>query len=90
MTSIVTIKPMYLPRDEAAKFLSIGTSTLEEMCAKGEAPAPRQVSKGRVGWLVEELEAWARSRPKSESLPPRNSGVGRAGKKARPAPSPSH
>jgi prophage regulatory protein len=90
VSTVVTIKPMYLAREEAAKFLAIGTTTLEEMCAKGEAPAPRQVSRGRVGWLVEELEAWARSRPKSESLPPRNSGVGSAGKKARPTPSPSH
>lgn len=84
MNPIVTIKPMYLAREEAAKFLSIGTTTFEELCAKGEAPSPRQVSKGRVGWLVEELEAWARSRPKSGSLPPKNSGYGRAGKS--PAP----
>lgn len=90
MNAIVTIKPMYLAREEAAKFLAIGTTTLEEMCAKGEAPAPRQVSKGRVGWLVEELEAWARSRPKSEALPPKNSGHGRAGKKPKPAPAESH
>lgn len=90
MTTIVTIKPLYLAREEAAKFLGIGTSTLEEMCAKGEAPGPRQVSRGRVGWLVEELEAWGRSRPKSESLPPKNSGYGRAGKKPKPVPASSH
>jgi predicted DNA-binding transcriptional regulator AlpA len=81
MSTIVTIKPMYLAREEAAKLLAMSTTTLEGLAAKGEAPAPRQISKGRVAWLVEELEAWARSRPKSEMLPPENSGYGRAGKK---------
>lgn len=87
MTTIVTIKPMYLAREEAARFLSISTTTLETMAAKCEAPGPRQVSKGRVGWLVEELEAWARNRPKSELLPPPDSGYGRAGKR-NPIPQP--
>lgn len=87
---IVTIKPLYLAREEAAKLLAISTTTLETMAAKGEAPGPRQISKGRVGWLVEELEAWARSRPKSELLPPPDSGYGRAGKKPKPAPASSH
>ena len=86
-TTVVTIKPMYLAREEAARFLAISTTTLEGMAAKGEVPVPRQVSKGRVGWLVEELEAWARSRPKSELLPPENSGYGRAGKPSGDKPS---
>ncbi len=90
MTTIVTIKPLYLAREEAARFLGISTTTLEGLAAKGEAPGPRQVSKGRVGWLVEELEEWGRTRPKSVLLPPENSGYGRAGKKPKPVPASSH
>jgi prophage regulatory protein len=84
MTTIVSIKPLYLSREEAAKFLAISTSTFESMVAKGEYPRPRKVSPGRVGWLVEELEAWGRARPHSDLLPAPDSGYGRAGKS--PAP----
>lgn len=84
MSTIVTIKPMYLSREEAAKFLAISTSTFEGLVAKGEAPKPRRVSAARVGWLVEELEAWGRARPHSDMLPAPDSGYGRAGKPAAP------
>lgn len=77
---VVTIKPLYLGRDEAARFLAISTSTLETLVAKGEAPKPRKVGKGSARWLVEELEAWGRGLPQSDMLPPPNSGYGRAGK----------
>lgn len=80
MTTIVSIRPLYLSREEAAKFLSIGTTTLDSLVAKGEAPKPRKVSAARVGWLVEELEAWGRARPHSDLLPAPDSGYGRAGK----------
>lgn len=79
---IVSLKPLYLGREEAAKFLAISTSTLESLVAAGDAPKPRKVSKGRAAWLVEELEAWGRARPASDLLPPPDSGYGRAGKSA--------
>lgn len=82
MTTIVTIKPLYLSRDEAARFLAISTSTLESLVAQGEAPKPRKVSKGRSAWLVEELEAWGRKLPESDMAPPPGTGYGRAGKAA--------
>lgn len=77
---VVTIKPLLLDRDEAARFLSVSTSTLESLVASGDAPKPRKVGKGSARWLVEELEAWGRARPLSDMLPPKNSGYGRAGK----------
>ncbi len=80
MTTIVSIKPLYLSREEAAKFLAISTTTLESMVAKGLAPKPRKVSPARVGWLVDELEAWGRARPESDLAPPPDSGYGRSGK----------
>lgn len=80
MTTIVSIKPLYLSREETAKFLAISTTTLESMVAKGQAPKPRKVSPNRVGWLVEELETWGRARPESDLAPPPGSGYGSAGK----------
>lgn len=77
--SIVQIRPLYLGRADAAAFLAIGESTFEDLVARGDAPKPRKVSKGRTAWLVEELEAWGRERPESDHLPPENSGYGRAG-----------
>lgn len=79
---IVTIQPLYLAKPQAAAFLSISESMLESLVSKGEAPKPRQISKGRVGWLVEDLIAWGKARPVSELLPPPDSGYGRAGKPA--------
>lgn len=84
---VVTIKPLYLDREAAALFLSISTTTFENLVARGEAPKPRQVSPARVGWLVEELEAYGRTRPLANMLPPPNSGHGRAGKPTGAAPS---
>jgi prophage regulatory protein len=77
---VIQIKPFYLPKEQAAAFLSLSESTLESLVARGEAPKPRKVSAKRSAWLVEELEAWGRARPVSDLLPPVNSGHGRAGK----------
>jgi predicted DNA-binding transcriptional regulator AlpA len=76
---IVHIRPLYLARPDAAAFLAISESTLDNLVARGELPKPRKVSKGRTAWLVEELEVWGRERPLSDHLPPENCGYGRAG-----------
>lgn len=78
--AIVTLKPLYLARTEAAAFLSISDSMLEKLVAQGDAPKPRKISAGRSAWLVDELEAWGRARPVSDLAPPPDSGYGRAGK----------
>lgn len=79
---IVTIHPLYLSRQHAAAFLSISESMLASLVSKGDAPKPRQLSAGRVAWLVEDLISWGKARPVSELLPPPDSGYGRAGKQA--------
>jgi predicted DNA-binding transcriptional regulator AlpA len=76
---IVHIRPLYLARPDAAAFLALSESTLDNLVARGEAPKPRKLSKGRTAWLVEELENWGRERPESDLLPPANCGYGRAG-----------
>lgn len=76
---IVTIRPMFLARSDAAAFLSISESMLEALAARGDLPKPRKLSAGRTAWLVEDLENWGRERPESDLLPPENSGYGRRG-----------
>lgn len=76
---IVRIRPLYLARPDAAAFLAISESTLDNLVARGALPKPRKLSAGRTAWLVEDLETWGRERPESDLLPPKNSGYGRAG-----------
>lgn len=76
---IVHIRPLYLARPDAAAFLAISESTLDNLVARGDLPKPRKLSAGRTAWLVEDLENWGRERPESDLLPPKNSGYGRAG-----------
>lgn len=77
---VVTIHPLYLSREHAAAFVSLSESAWSAMVSRGDAPAPRQLSAGRVGWLVEELIAWGKARPVSAIAPPEGCGYGRAGK----------
>lgn len=79
---VVTIKPLYLARAQAATFLSISESMLDRLVQQGKVPKPRKLSPGRSAWLVKELEAWGEECPVSDLLPPENSGYGRAGKSA--------
>jgi prophage regulatory protein len=77
---IIVLKPLYIERSQIPLITTLSESSWDTLVAKGEAPKPRKISAGRSGWLLEDVEAWARSRPDSDLLPPRNSGYGRAGK----------
>lgn len=50
---------MILNRHDAAKFFALGESTFRREVSAGRKPKPRQVSPGRVGWLLADLEAHA-------------------------------
>ena len=81
----MTIRPMFVDKQEAARILSLSESTFEELIRKNEFPKARLLSSRRVGWLVREVEEWAESRPVADLLPPPTTG-GRKGKpKATPA-----
>lgn len=77
---IVTIRPLYLCKEDAAAYLSISQSMLDILAKEYEQLKPRKLSKGRCAYLVEDLDTWGRTRPKSDLLPPPNSGHGRASK----------
>lgn len=67
--TIIQAPPLMLDREHAARALSIGDSTLEDLVRKGDLPPPRRISKGRTGWLWRELQEFAESRPVSDAAP---------------------
>lgn len=73
---------LVLTKEEAAKALAIGVTTFMAEVKNGRYPPAREISAGRVGWLVEDLQRAARELPVSHGLPPKNAGYGRAGKHA--------
>ncbi|MBO9679510.1 MAG: AlpA family phage regulatory protein [Acidovorax sp.] len=68
--TVVSIRPGALELPDAAAFVSLSVATVERMVREDSFPKPRQLSGRRVGYLVEELEAWLRNRPVSDQLPP--------------------
>ncbi|WP_035608258.1 helix-turn-helix transcriptional regulator [Hylemonella gracilis] len=72
---MIAIKPALLDKEQAATYCCISETTLEKGVREGNFPPPRQLVGRRVGWLVEELDVWARTRPVSTLLPPPNTGA---------------
>lgn len=70
-----TIQPIALKRSDAAEFANISESNMDNLIRVGRFPKPRQVSPGRVVFLVSELTEWMHSRPVSQILPPANTGA---------------
>lgn len=74
-----------MSKAKVAEAVSLSESTVEELVRRGEFPRPRVLSGKRVGWLVDEVVAWAKARPVSDQAPPPNT-AGRRGRKfTRPA-----
>ena len=71
----VAITPRIVAKEIAAQVLSLSVKTFERLVQQGDMPKPRQISAGRVGWLVSELDEWAIKRPPSQLLPPENTGA---------------
>jgi prophage regulatory protein len=68
----IHVEPIYVDLQTAAAMLSLSTATVQRMVVTGELSPPRELSPGRVGYLVDELRAWAYNRPVSTKLPPAN------------------
>lgn len=71
---LVQIRPAILALEDAAAYLAIGTRTFQTLVSQKFIAQPRQISKGRVGWLVADLDAFATSLPVADALPPPNTG----------------
>lgn len=81
MPVTINIEPLAVNKATAAAMLAdLGVTTFEELSRTEPLLQPRQISKRRVGYLVDDLRKWAASRPVSDQLPPPASGYGRNGK----------
>ena len=79
---IVQIRPLYLRKPDVARYFGISVALWDQLMARGNfgAPRPRRLGKRTSVWLVDELDAWGRSLPVSDLLPPSGAGWGRRGK----------
>lgn len=75
---------LYYEKSELPGATTLSESTIEEEIRQERFPKPRQLAGRRVGWLVEEVLEWARTRPVSDQAPPPNTGA----RKPRRAPVP--
>ncbi len=80
---------LYYTKDELPEVTTLSMSTIEEEIRQERFPKPRQIAGRRVGYLVEEVIEWARSRPVSDLPPPENTGAKKP-RAAAPAPRAAH
>lgn len=66
---------LYFEKSELPVATTLSESTIDEEIRQGRFPKPRQLAGRRVGYLVEEVVEWARSRPVSDQPPPPNTGA---------------
>jgi prophage regulatory protein len=73
---------LYYMKEELPEATTLSEATIDEEIRQERFPKPRQLAGRRVGWLVEDVLEWARTRPVSGQPPPPNT----AAKKPRRAP----
>jgi prophage regulatory protein len=66
---------LYFEKSELPEATTLSASTIDEEIRQGRFPKPRQIAGRRVGYLVEEVVEWARTRPVSDQPPPANTGA---------------
>lgn len=57
----------FLPINNVCSLTSLGKSCIYDKISRGEFPKPRQLTKGRVGWLESDIESWIESRPVADA-----------------------
>jgi prophage regulatory protein len=60
---------LFLSRGQMLEASGLSWRTARRLIAAGEFPQRRQISAGRVGWLVSEIDKWAQSRPIGSTIP---------------------
>lgn len=87
MTAVVlTIEPLAVDKKTAAAMLGgMSVSTLETLGRTEQLLQPVALSGRLVGYKVENLRAWLRTRPASTQLPPENCHLGQKGRRGKAA-----
>jgi prophage regulatory protein len=67
---------LFLTAKEVSHATTLGLTAVWALIHTGDFPPPRLLSKGRSGWLLSEVVAWAETRPVSKLPPPPNAGAG--------------
>lgn len=64
---VVEQKPIFgLDRADAARSVCVGVTLFDEMVKDGRMPKPKQASKGRVIWDVDDLRAHFKALPEKD------------------------
>jgi prophage regulatory protein len=58
--------PRYLHWDEVIVLTGMSRSTLKRAIREGEFPAPRKLTRGRVGFRQDEVATWVETRPSAK------------------------
>ena len=66
---------LYFEKAELPAVTTLSETTIDEEIRHGRFPKPRQLAGRRVGYFVDDIMEWARSRPVSNQLPPPNTGA---------------
>jgi prophage regulatory protein len=77
---------LFYDKSELTEATTLSKTTIEEEIRLGRFPKPRQLAGRRTGYLVEEVQEWARTRPVSDQLPPPNTGAKKPRRRAPAAP----
>ena len=65
----------FLDMHELCIATTLSETTIQKLIREGQFPKPRLIGGRRVGWLVDEVKAWASARPVSQLPPPPNTGA---------------
>lgn len=68
--------PRLMRRPEVLAKIGLASSTLYEMTAAGEFPAPIPIGRQAVGWLESEVDAWIKKRIELRDSQPRKRAIG--------------
>ena len=62
-----SVKPAFYTQKQVLSRVGIGQTALYAWERKGEFPSSRQIGPNRIGYPVDEVEAWIANRPIAES-----------------------
>ncbi|GAB3763667.1 hypothetical protein GCM10028796_17580 [Ramlibacter monticola] len=77
---------LYFDKAEVAELTTLSETVIDEEIRQGRFPKPRQLAGRRVGYFIDDILEWARSRPLSDQPCPPNTG---AKKPRRPSSAPA-
>jgi prophage regulatory protein len=66
---------LYFAKSELPALTTLSETAIDEEIRKGQFPKPRQIGGRRVGYFIDDILEWARSRPVSDQPPPANTGA---------------